>query len=45
LLAAVAQAGQYGLFHLDRLERLVLRQIAHDYFILPLERDKGEGKR
>ncbi|MBI3261845.1 MAG: IS21 family transposase [Acidobacteria bacterium] len=34
LLAAVAQAGQYGLFHLDRLERMVLRQIVRDYFVL-----------
>jgi transposase len=43
LLAAVAQAGQYGLYHLDRLERMVLRQIAHDYFVLPLERDGEEN--
>lgn len=42
LLAAVAQAEQYGLFHLDRLERMVLGQIAHDYFLLPVERVKKE---
>ncbi len=35
LLAAVAHADSYGLFDLDRLERLVLKHIAHDYFIVP----------
>ena len=42
LLTAVERAGQYGLFDLDRLERMVLRQIATDYFILPLERKDPE---
>lgn len=37
LLTAVASAEQYGLFDLDRLERLVLKQIATDYFVLPAE--------
>ncbi len=32
-LRAVALAQQYGLFDLDRLERLTLRVIAKDYFI------------
>jgi transposase len=35
VLRAVALAQQYGLFDLDRLERLVLRVIASDFFILP----------
>lgn len=39
-LAAVARAEQYGLFDLGRLERMVLKQIAHDYFVLPVERDE-----
>ena len=34
LLAAVAEAAQYGLYDLDRVERMVLRQVAHDYFLL-----------
>jgi hypothetical protein len=37
LLTAVGRAEQYGLFDLDRLERMVLKQIATDYFVLPLE--------
>jgi transposase len=37
LLTAVSRAEQYGLFDLDRLERMVLKQIATDYFILPIE--------
>jgi transposase len=35
LLPVVRTAEQYGLYDLDRLERMVLRQIARDYFILP----------
>ena len=42
LLTAVEKAGQYGLFDLQRLERMVLREIAHEYFVLPLERDKED---
>ena len=38
LLAAVRTAEHYGLYDVDRLERLVLRQIATDYFVLPLDR-------
>jgi len=34
-LAAVRQAERYGLYDLDRLERMVLREIAHEYFVLP----------
>ena len=35
LLNAVREAQAFGLYDLDRLERMVLRQIAHDYFVLP----------
>ena len=38
LLAAVRTADHYGLYDLNRLERLVLRQIASDYFVLGAER-------
>jgi transposase len=34
LLAAVAEAARYGLYDLDRVERMILRRIAHDYFLL-----------
>jgi transposase len=43
LLSAVAKAEQYGLFDLDRLERLVLREIATDYFLLPGIKDEKEN--
>ena len=42
-MAAVTGAEQYGLCDLDRLERMVLRQIAHDYFILPIDRIEPEN--
>jgi len=38
LRAAVRTAEQYGLYDLARLERLVLRQIARDYFLLGTRR-------
>jgi hypothetical protein len=37
LLAAVRDAAHYGLYDLDRLERMVLRRVAREYFRL------GEG--
>jgi hypothetical protein len=40
-LTAVQQAANYGLFDLERLERMVLKQIAHEYFVLPAEADEG----
>ena len=43
-LAAVIRAEQYGLFDLDRLERMVLKQIATDYFVLPVE-EKGDEEK
>lgn len=35
LLSAVREAETFGLFDLERLERMVLRQISRDYFVLP----------
>jgi transposase len=34
LLAAVEEAGRYGLYDLDRLERMILRRVVRDYFLL-----------
>jgi len=34
LLAAVAEAARYGLYDLDRLERMFLRRVAREYFLL-----------
>ena len=33
-LAAVEEAARYGLYDLDRLERMILRRVARDYFLL-----------
>ena len=32
LLAAVREAARYGLYDLDRVERMILRQVARDNF-------------
>jgi hypothetical protein len=34
-LSAVREAAHYGLYDLDRLERMVLRRIGSQYFLLP----------
>ncbi len=34
LLAAVAESARYGLYDLDRVERMILRLVARDYFLL-----------
>lgn len=34
LLEAIATAGQYGLFDLERVENLVLRKLAREYFLI-----------
>jgi hypothetical protein len=34
LLAAVREAAHYGLYDLDRLERMILRRVARNYFLL-----------
>jgi transposase len=39
LLAAVEEAARYGLYDLDRLERMILRRVARDYFLL----DESKG--
>ena len=35
LLEAVREAEQFGLYDLDRLERMILSRIGRDYFLLP----------
>jgi hypothetical protein len=34
VLAAIKEAARYGLYDLDRLERMILRRVAHEYFRL-----------
>jgi hypothetical protein len=34
LLGAVAEAARYGLYDLDRLERMILRRVTREYFLL-----------
>jgi transposase len=36
-LAAVAEAARYGLYDLDRVERMILQRVAHDYFLVETE--------
>ena len=40
LLAAVREAARYGLYDLDRVERMILRRVAQDYFRL---KENGGG--
>jgi transposase len=38
LATAIGTAAHYGLYDLDRLERMILKQVATDFFVLPVER-------
>jgi transposase len=41
-LSAVGEAARYGLYDLDRLERMILRRVAHEYFLLDSGREQGD---
>ncbi len=41
-LAAVREAARYGLYDLDRLERMILRRVARDYFLLGVTEPDGD---
>jgi hypothetical protein len=41
-LSALAEAERYGLFDLERLEKIILRRIAEEYFVLSLTPSPGD---
>jgi transposase len=41
-LTAVSEAARYGLYDLDRLERMILRRVARDYFLLETDADHDD---
>jgi transposase len=41
-LAAIGEAARYGLYDLDRLERMILRRVARDYFLLETDSDPDD---
>ena len=42
LVAAVDEAAHYGLYDLDRLERMILRRVAREYFLLNREATRDD---
>lgn len=42
LLGAAREAARYGLYDLDRLERMILRRVAREYFLLNQEPPRDE---
>ena len=44
LKAAIDRAAHYGLFDLDRVERMVLRYVADVYFRLPTTPEQGDDE-
>lgn len=42
LAAALETAAHYGLYDLDRLERMILRNVATAYFVVPADREKRD---
>lgn len=45
LLGALREAGHYGLYDLDRVERMVLRRIDHEYFRLDPDHGDDDDER
>jgi hypothetical protein len=45
LAAAIETATHYGLYDLDRLERMILRNVATAYFIVPADREDPAQER
>jgi hypothetical protein len=43
LAQAIETAAHYGLYDLDRVERMILRNVATAYFVIPAERGPGAG--
>ena len=39
LAAAIETAEHYGLYDLDRVERMILKNVATAYFVVPAERE------
>jgi hypothetical protein len=42
LLVAIGEAQRYGLYDLDRVERMILRLVARDYFLLNNDPESGQ---
>ena len=44
VITAIEEAARYGLYNMDRLERMILRRLARDFFLLhtPKETDDDE---
>ncbi len=42
LLGAVREAARYGLYDLDRLERMILRRVTREYFLLDTGREEDD---
>ena len=42
LLGAVREAARYGLYDLDRLERMILRRVTREYFLLDTGREDDD---
>ena len=44
LAAAIETAEHYGLYDLDRVERMILKNVATAYFVLPADREDPDQK-
>jgi hypothetical protein len=44
LVAAIVSAAHYGLYDLDRVERMILRNVATAYFVVPADRQDPDAE-
>jgi transposase len=44
LITAIEEAARYGLYNMDRLERMILRRLARDFFLLQIRKETDDDE-
>jgi hypothetical protein len=44
VITAIEEAARYGLYNMDRLERMILRRLARDFFLLQIRKETDDDE-
>ena len=44
VIPAIEEAARYGLYDMDRLERMILRRLARDFFLLDIRKETDDDE-
>ena len=44
LLSAIEEASRYGLYDMDRIERMILRRLARDFFLIDTRKETDDDE-